>query len=473
MSGEERKKVSSIFLEYAQKAELFDYGPFKGSIVIRPYAYSMWEKFQAYLDAEIKRMDCDNLYFPCLIPERLLSMEKEHVEGFSPELAMVTHGGGEELVEKLAVRPTSETLMYYYFSKWISSWRDLPLKVNQWSNVVRWELRPFPFLRTSEFLWQEGHTVHATYEEGVEQAFDALKAYERFFREVLAIPVFIGKKSEKEKFAGSLYSMSCEALLLDGNALQIATSHNLGQNFSQVFKVDFQDKHGEKDYAWQTSWGLSTRALGGMFLTHMDEKGLVIPPKVAPIQAIIVPIGSHKNEEVLKTAERIKKDLNNADIRTRIDNREQSPGWKFNDSELKGIPIRLEVGPRDVETGTTKLVRRDTGDKSCVPIEQLVINIQNLLEDIQSNLYKKAQIFTENNSHKVEDYEEFKKIIKEKRGFIWADWCGSQKCEETIKTETKATTRCIPFEDKSSFNTGKCIRCGHKAHYRPIWARSY
>jgi prolyl-tRNA synthetase len=399
-------------------------------------------------------------------------MEKEHVEGFSPELAVVTHGGGEELAEKLVVRPTSETLMYHYFSKWISSWRDLPLKVNQWSNVVRWELRSFPFLRTSEFLWQEGHTVHATYKEGAEQAFNALKVYEKFFREVLAIPVFIGKKSEKEKFAGSLYSMSCEALLLDGNALQIATSHNLGQNFSQVFEVGFQNQNGEKDYAWQTSWGLSTRALGGMFLTHMDEKGLVIPPRVAPVQVIIIPIGVQKNEEILKIAERIKQDLNNADIRTRIDNRDRSPGWKFNDSELKGVPIRLEIGPRDVEVGTVEIARRDTGDKNSIPFDQLTVNVQNLLEDIQGCLYKKAQLFIERNSCSVEDYEEFKKIIQERRGFIWADWCGSQTCEEIIKDETKATTRCIPFEDGLS-NLGKCIKCGEKAHYRPIWARSY
>jgi prolyl-tRNA synthetase len=467
-----KKTISEQFLDYAKKAELFDYGPFKGSIVIRPYAYSIWETCQTYLDAEIKRMNCDNIYFPCLIPEKLLSKEKEHVEGFSPELAMVTHGGGEELAEKLAVRPTSETLMYHYFAKWISSWRDLPFKVNQWSNVIRWELRPFPFLRTSEFLWQEGHTAHSTYEEAEEQAFNSLKAYEKLFREVLAMPVFIGKKSEKEKFAGALYSMSCESMLLDGNALQAATSHNLGQNFSRVFGVDFHNKDGEKDYVWQTSWGLSTRALGGMFLTHMDEKGLVIPPKAAPVQVIIIPIGAEKKKEVLESSGKIKLELENAGIKVKIDNREQSPGWKFNDAELKGVPVRLEIGPKDIEKGVAEVVRRDTGEKNSTPSEQLTSNIQNLLEEIQSNLYMKAQQFIEKNSYKVNSYKEFKEIIQGSRGFIWADWCGDRECEEAVKTETKATTRCIPFENKS-FNTGKCFYCGREAHYRPIWARAY
>ncbi len=472
MTGK-KNTISEQFLDYAKRAELFDYGPFKGSMIFRPYAYAIWEKCQANLDAEIKDQGCDNIYFPCLIPEGLLAKEKEHVEGFSPELAVVTHGGGEELSEKLAVRPTSETLMYHYFSKWISSWRDLPFKVNQWSNVIRWELRPFPFLRTSEFLWQEAHTVHDSYEGARDQVYNSLKMYEKFFNEILAIPVAIGQKTEKEKFAGALYSMSCEALLLDGNALQIATAHNLGQNFSKVFEVDFQDKQGETEYAWQTSWGLSTRALGGMFLTHMDDKGLVIPPRVAPVQARIIPIGVEKDEKVLTTGKDIQRSLRDKDVRAEVDTGEHSAGWKFNDAELKGIPLRVEVGPKDLEKEKVVVARRDTGEKIDIPIKELDQKIPDLLEEIQGNLYERAKNFVKENSHQVDDYEEFKDIMKGKRGFVHADWCGDQKCEEAIKEETKATTRCLPLEEKTSFNTGQCIYCGKEAKYQPIWARNY
>lgn len=473
MSQQDDQKISNRFLDYAKKAELFDYGPFKGSMIFRPYSYAIWEKCQANLDAEIKNMGCDNIYFPCLIPESLLSKEKEHVEGFSPELAVVTHGGGEELSEKLAVRPTSETLMYHYFSKWISSWRDLPFKVNQWSNVIRWELRPFPFLRTSEFLWQEAHTVHDSYEGARDQVFDSLKLYEKFFKEILAIPVATGQKTEKEKFAGALYSMSCEALLLDGNALQIATAHNLGQNFSKVFGVDFQGKQGETEYAWQTSWGLSTRALGGMFLTHMDDKGLVIPPRVAPVQVRIIPIGTEKDDQVMATGEKIRDSLRQAGVRVEIDTRDQSAGWKFNDAELKGVPLRMEIGPKDLEKEKTVIARRDTGDKSDMAISELDQKIPELLEEVQSNLYARAQKLVEDNSYKVSDYQEFREIMKGKRGFVHADWCGDQKCEEAIKEETKATTRCLSLEEEVSLNTGKCIYCGKEAKYQPIWARNY
>jgi prolyl-tRNA synthetase len=473
MEHSQKENISNQFLEFAKKAELFNYGPFKGSIVIRPYAYAIWEKFQAYLDAEIKKMNCDNIYFPCLIPESLLSREKEHVENFSPELAVVTHGGGEELAEKLAVRPTSETLMYHYFSGWISSWRDLPFKVNQWSNVIRWELRPFPFLRTSEFLWQEGHTVHNSYEGARDQVLESLKMYERFFHEVLAMPVVVGHKTEKEKFAGALYSASCESLMLDGNALQVSTAHNLSQNFSKVFEVIFQDKEGKKEYGWQTSWGLSTRALGGMFLTHMDDKGLIIPPRVAPIQVQIIPIGMEKTEKVLDTAKQIKEHLRKEEIRTKLDISDQTPGWKFNNAELKGIPIRIEIGPKDLEKEKVVVVRRDTGEKEDVFIKDLNKKIPELLEKIQSNLHERAQKFKEENSYQISDYEKFKEIMSDKRGFVYSDWCGDQKCEEAIKAETKATTRCIPLEKQPSLNTGKCIYCGKEANYRPVWARNY
>lgn len=472
MSDNKHQEISEKFLNYAKKAGLFDYGPFKGSMIIMPYAYSMWEKSQEALDADIKRLGCKNIYFPCLIPENLLSKEKEHVEGFSPELAVVTHGGGEKLEENLAVRPTSETLMYSYFSKWINSWRDLPFKVNQWVNVIRWELRPFPFLRTSEFLWQEAHTVHSSSLEAEQEVMKALEMYQKFFREVLAIPVMIGKKTEREKFAGALYSMSCEALLLDGNALQIATAHNLGQNFSKAFDVVFQSREKKNEYAWQTSWGVSTRALGGMFLSHMDDKGLVIPPRVAPVQVQIIPVAADKDPQVTKIAQWINKTLKDKGVRSEFDERDKSVGWKFNDAELKGIPIRLEVGPKEVKSKEAAIVRRDTSDKTFLSLEELASEIPELLEAIQGNMLQKAEKFFRGNMKDISDYQRFKEVVGNERGFIRADWCGSSECEKKIKEETKATTRCLPFGNEKEVK-GKCIRCGKEAKHRPVWARAY
>jgi prolyl-tRNA synthetase len=474
ISRPEQKRVSEWFLDIAKKSQLFDYGPVKGTIIIRPYAYAIWEKIQKILDNKIKALGCKNTYFPLLIPENLLSKEKEHIKGFSPELAVVNYVGGEKLQESLVVRPTSETIMYLLFSKWISSWRDLPLKINQWANVVRWELRPFPFLRTTEFLWQEGHTVHATLEEASKQTKDALEIYRFLFEEVLAIPVIIGKKTEREKFAGALYSTSCEALLIDGKALQIATSHNLGQNFSKTFEIYFQNKKGKKELVWQTSWGLSTRSLGGIFLTHGDIKGLIIPPAVAPIPVIIIPIYKNNNEKkiVLKKCLMILESIKKRGIEAEVDFRELvTPGWKFNDWEVKGVPLRIEVGPKEIEKQSVIIVRRDTGEKIIIFMNDLVKSVPKILNQIQKNLFKRAKQFVDENTHTTKTFKEFSDIIENKRGFIKATWCGDSECEKTIKEKTKATTRSISLEKEKIFGT--CFYCGKMGKYNPVWARAH
>lgn len=469
-----QQEISNWYIEVAKKAQLFNYTPVKGAIVIRPYGYAIWELIQQALDPLIKSLGCQNAYFPSLIPETLLSREKEHVEGFSPECAVVTHAGGDKLEEPLIVRPTSETIMYSLFRKWIQSYRDLPLRINQWVNVVRWELRPLPFLRTTEFLWHEAHTAHSTKEESDQQVLEVLRIYKRFFEETLAIPVVVGKKTEREKFAGALYSTSCEALLIDGKGLQIATAHNLGQNFSNPFNITFQDEKGRRDFVWQTSWGISTRAIGGVILTHGDKKGLIFPPKIAPFQVVIIPIWKTDVEwkVVTSTLEKISSQLRSYNIRVEADLDDQhTPGWKFNEWELKGVPLRIELGPKDIKKNQLILVRRDSGEKMVVGIEGATQKIVELLEEIQKNLFQRAVDFVQSNTFEARDLNEFLEILEEKRGFIKAPWCGSSDCERLIKEKTKATTRCIPFDIQEI--DGRCIYCGCPAKFVPMWARAH
>lgn len=477
MEKPQQGDVSKWYLELGKKAQLFDYGPVKGTIIMRPYSYAIWEMMQKELDQKIKSLGCQNVYFPLFIPEEFLKREAKHVEGFSPELAVVTYAGGEKLKEAIVVRPTSETIMYDAFSRWIGSWRDLPFKINQWVNVVRWELRSFPFIRGSEFLWQEGHTAHQKAEEADAQTIEALEMYKDFFENFLAIPIFIGKKSEREKFAGALYSTSCEALMMDGKALQIATSHNLGQNFSKPFNVMFQNNQGEREFVHQTSWGLSIRSIGGLILTHGDSKGLILPPKVAPIQVVIVPIlgkGQEQDKITLEKSQELAQKLLAEEIRTELDLREEvTPGWKFNEWEVKGVPIRLEIGPRDLENKSVTLARRDLDEKTNVPMDNLPSLLSSLLQEIQDNLFKKAQKFLEENTREADGFQQFKDILEKHRGFIKADWCGDSECEKEIKEKTKATTRCIPFDCENITGQKKCFHCGKKAKKTPLWARAY
>jgi len=468
-----QQEVSDWYIQTAKKAQLFDYGPARGTIVIRPYGYAIWELIQQILDPMIKSLGCQNVYFPSLIPESLLSKEKEHVEGFSPECAVVTYAGGEKLEEPLIVRPTSETIMYSLFAKWITSWRDLPLRINQWCNVVRWELRPFPFLRTIEFLWHEAHTAHRTKEESDQQVLEALHMYKRFFEETLAIPVVIGKKTEREKFAGALYSTSCEALLIDGKGLQIATAHNLGQNFSKPFNITFQDVDGERKYVWQTSWGVSTRVIGGLILTHGDKKGLIFPPKIAPIQTIIIPIWKTNDEykAVIEMCNQILSQLKSSGIRAELDISDHTPGWKFNEWELKGVPVRIEIGPKEVKESKSILARRDSGEKRVVSSKELISKVKELFAEIQKDLFQRAVDFVKANTSEAKNFNEFVEILENKRGFIKAPWCGDSECERLIKEKTKATTRCIPFDADEA--RGNCIYCGRPAKFIPIWARAH
>lgn len=473
MERPKQQKVSDWYIQTAKRAQLFDYGPAKGTIIIRPYAYTIWELIQQVLDPMIKALGCQNVYFPSLIPEVFLSKEKEHVEGFSPECAVVTHAGGSKLEKPLIIRPTSETIMYNSFAKWITSWRDLPLRINQWVNIVRWELRPFPFLRTTEFLWHEAHTAHMTQKESDQQVLKALHMYKCFFEETLAIPVILGKKTEREKFAGAFYSTSCEALLIDGKGLQIATAHNLGQNFSKPFNITFQDIKGKRNFVWQTSWGVSTRAIGGLILTHGDKKGLIFPPKIAPIQVIIIPIWKSNSECGVVTAacKQILAQLKSSGIRVELDMSDHNPGWKFNEWELKGVPIRIEVGPREVKENRLILVRRDSAAKKVIKSAEIKPVVKELLAEIQKSLFQRAVDFVRDSTSEVKDFDEFTKILKSKRGFIKAPWCGNSECERLIKEKTKATTRCIPFETQKI--NGNCVYCGRPAKILPIWARAY
>ena len=462
---------SQWYLDVILKTEMVDYAPVKGCMVIRPYGFTLWENMQALLDKKIKDTGHKNAYFPLFIPESLLQKEADHVEGFAPEVAWVTHGGNEKLAERLVVRPTSETIICSMYAKWIQSWRDLPVLINQWCNVVRWEKTTRPFLRTSEFLWQEGHTAHRTEEEAQEETLKMLEVYREFVEEDLAIPVITGLKTDKEKFAGALRTYTIEALMGDGRALQSGTSHNLGQHFAKVFDITFLDQDDQLKYVWQASWGVSTRLIGAIIMVHGDNRGLKIPPKVAPVQVVVVPIMPKKTREVvLEKAEALLGTLGEK-FRMDIDDRDYSPGWKFNEWEMKGVPLRLEIGPKDIEKGQVVLVRRDTGEKFFVKEEDLDSTIEKLLAEIQDNMFQMALEFRTQNTTQCEDYEDFKKIIADRRGFVRANWCGHGQCEEKIKEDTKATIRCIPLkEDKIQ---GPCLCCGGEAKETVYFARAY
>ncbi|MGI6485174.1 MAG: proline--tRNA ligase [Tepidanaerobacteraceae bacterium] len=462
---------SQWYIDVILKAELADYSPVRGCMVIRPYGFEIWENMQRLLDDRFKATGHKNAYFPLFIPEALLQKEAEHVEGFAPEVAWVTHGGNEQLTDRIAVRPTSETIICSMYSKWIKSWRDLPVLINQWCNVVRWEKSTKPFLRTAEFLWQEGHTAHMTEEEAEQETIRILHIYRDFAETDLCMPVISGIKSQNEKFAGALKTYTIEAMMSDGKALQAGTSHNLGQHFSKVFDITYLDRDGQLKYVWQTSWGVSTRLIGALIMTHGDDKGLKLPPKIAPVEVIIVPIPGKKKDIVVEKCRQMFSDLK-AEFRVEIDDRDEyTPGWKFTEWEMKGVPIRLEIGPRDMEKKQVVLVRRDTGEKVVVEESKVAMTLHKMLNDIQENMYKIAKKFMTDNTWEAKSMDEFLDIILNKKGFIKAHWCGNSECEKSIKERTGATLRCIPFVDDGM--TGRCIVCGGKNGKTVYFARSY
>ncbi len=466
----QNEDFSQWYTDVILKADLVDYSPVKGCMVIKPNGYSIWENMQREMDDRFKATGHRNAYFPLFIPEELLQKEAEHVEGFAPEVAWVTMGGKEKLAERIAVRPTSETIICSMYAKWINSYRDLPVLYNQWCNVVRWEKSTRPFLRTSEFLWQEGHTAHATEEDAEEETLKMLDVYTEFAKNVLAIPMIVGRKTENEKFAGALRTYTMEALMLDGKALQAGTSHNLGQHFAKVFDILYLDKDGQQKYVWTTSWGTSTRMIGAVIMVHGDDRGLVLPPKVAPYHVVIVPVAQHK-EGVLEKARELHQRLS-AKFRVVMDDRDTySPGWKFNEWELKGIPVRVEIGPRDIENNQVIAVRRDTGDKTAIPEGEIENRMDALLEEIHLNMYEKALKFREENTHTVYNFGEFRDTIETKKGFIKAMWCGDSNCEDQIKAQTGATARCIPFQQEVL--NDRCVFCGGKAKELVYFARAY
>jgi prolyl-tRNA synthetase len=465
---------SRWYTDVILQAQLADYAPVRGSMVLRPYGFALWENVKNALDRRFKETGHENAYFPLFIPMSFLQREAQHVEGFSPELAVVTHGGGKELEEPLVVRPTSETIIGEMYSQWIQSYRDLPVLINQWGNVVRWELRTRPFLRTMEFLWQEGHTAHATYEEAEEETRRMLEVYADFAINDAAIPVIRGRKSETEKFAGADASYSIEAMMGDKRALQSGTSHSLGQNFARAFDIKYLDQNNELQYCWTTSWGLSWRMVGAIIMVHGDDQGLVLPPRLAPIQAVAVPIYKTDEERgaVLDAIEKVKVALEDS-VRLKVDNRDEySPGWKFNEWELRGVPLRIEVGPRDVAQEQVVLARRNRpgrAGKSFVPLAGLTSTVTDALTVIQNEMLESATEFRDTNTYQPTDYESFKEAVA--KGFALAWWCGQITCEDKVKEETKATTRCIPFDQPGG--TGQCIVCGGEAREMAIFARAY
>ena len=461
------------YLDVVRRAELADYTDVKGCMAIRPYGYAIWELIQQALDKRFKATGHVNAYFPLFIPSGLLMKEKEHVEGFAPQVAWVTKGGDEELAEPLVVRPTSEVIIGTMYAKWIQSWRDLPVLINQWANVVRWEKVTRPFLRTTEFLWQEGHTAHETEEEAQKETLQILALYKDFAENEIAMPVIDGQKSESEKFAGASKTYSIEALMGDGRALQAGTSHNLGQNFAKAFGIQFQGRDKTLQHAWTTSWGMSTRMIGGLIMTHGDDNGLVLPPRMAPYQVVIVPIPrGNWQETVLPKAREIRDQLVQRGIRVMLDDREAyTPGWKFAEWELRGVPVRVEIGPKDIEKSQVVLARRDTRTKSPAPVESLAATMTSLLDDIQQALFRRALAFREEHTTRVASYDEFKAIMEGRPGFVIAGWCGSSECEAQIKAETQATLRNIPFGFERV--TGSCVRCGQPSTAEAWFAKAY
>src|SRR6187431_2003079 len=464
---------SKWYLDVVRKAELADYSPVKGFMVIRPYGYAMWEHLQRELDIRIKATGHVNAYFPLLIPESLLLKEKEHVEGFAPQVAWVTKGGDEDLAEKLIIRPTSETIIGVMYQKWIQSWRDLPVLINQWANVVRWEKVTRPFLRTTEFLWQEGHTAHETEPEAEEETLRILALYKDFAESELAMPVIDGQKSESEKFAGASKTYSIEALMGDGRALQAGTSHNLGQNFSKAFGIQFQGRDKTVQHAWTTSWGVSTRLIGGVIMTHGDDNGLILPPRIAPFQVVIVPIPrGNWQETVLPKAKDIQAALQARGVRVFLDDRDsQTPGWKFAEWELRGVPLRMEIGPKDIEKSAVMVARRDTRTKESMPMEGLADATAAKLDEIQAALLHRARTFREEHTTRVSTYDEFKSVMEGRPGFVITGWCGSAECEAQIKTDTQATLRNIPFGGADV--KGTCVKCGTPSPAEAWFAKAY
>lgn len=478
------KNFSAWYNDVVKKADLAEHGPVKGTMVIKPYGFALWDNIKDALDGMIKEAGHVNAYFPLFIPKSFFAQEAKHIEGFAKECAIVTHtrlkavdgdiivDPDSKLEEEVIVRPTSETIIWSMYKKWIQSYRDLPLLINQWANVVRWEMRTRLFLRTTEFLWQEGHTAHATAEEAEEETLTILEIYRRLAEEVLAIPVLTGRKTEIEKFAGAEHTYSIEAMMRDKKALQSGTSHNLGQNFAKAFNVTFQNKDNQEKLVYATSWGVSTRIIGAVIMAHGDDKGLRLPPKVAPHQVVVIPI--FKNDEQKKIVEEylnpILDTLKNNSVRTNVDWREESPGFKFNDWEMKGVPIRMEIGPRDIENKQIVLVRRDTGEKSTVQVNAIADKVSQMLDDIHNNLFAQAKEFMNNNTHKIDSYDEFKKIIKD-GGFIRCGWDGTSETELKIKEETGATTRVIPFDENPK--DLKCIYTDKPAKHEVIFARAY
>lgn len=464
---------SRWYLDVIQKSELMSYSPVRGCIVFRPDGYEIWENFQKELDRRFKETGHRNAYFPLFIPESFFQKEKEHVEGFNPELPWVTEAGGEKLEERLAIRPTSETMIGHMYSEWIQSYRDLPLLINQWANVVRWEKRTLPFLRTNEFLWQEGHTAHEDEADARKETMQMLEIYREFAENVLAIPVISGQKTKSEKFAGAVDTFSIEAMMKDGKAVQAGTSHYMGTNFAEAFDIKYLDQDNQLQYVHTTSWGVSTRLLGAMIMVHGDDRGLAIPPKVAPTQVIVVPIGPAKlREPVEARANELLTELNQAGVRAKLDQfPNQSPGWKFNEYEMRGIPVRLEIGPRDMENGQVVLVARGSKEKQMIPQENVANEVQNLLVDIQSKMYDRARMFMQEHIRSVDTLDEMKKAIEQNRGFYLAGWCGSEACEAQVKDETGATSRNIPFEPDEQ--KSHCLACGEAAQHTVVFGRSY
>ena len=465
---------SKWYNEIIRKAELADYAPVRGCMIIRPYGYALWENIQRHLDDRFKETGVVNAYFPLLIPSSFLQKEAEHIEGFAPEVAWVTRGGSEELEEPLAIRPTSETIIGHSYSRWVQSYRDLPLLINQWCNVVRWEKRTALFLRTTEFLWQEGHTAHRTLEEAEERTRQMVEVYRDFAEEDAAIPVIAGRKSQNEKFAGALHTYTIEALMGDGKALQSGTSHNLGHNFARSFDIQYVDTDSQRKYCATTSWGLSTRIIGGVIMVHGDKSGLILPPRIAPQQVVIIPIYRSVEEKATVGAliETVEKSLKGR-VRFKTDWSENKPGWKFSEWEMRGVPVRMEIGPRDAASQSVTLVRRDSRVKEAVQVEVLTARLVDLLEEIQGDMLTRARQFREENTHYAESYAEFKEIIATQRGFVRVKWAEDSEAELAIKEETKATLRVIPFDQPEGGIAGKCFYTGKPATCEAIFARAY
>ncbi len=468
---------SGWYNDIVYRADLVDQGPVRGSMIIKPYGYALWENIQKNLDAMFKATGHENLYFPMLIPMSFFQREAQHVEGFAPELAVVTHAGGKELEEGLAIRPTSETIIGEAYSRWVQSYRDLPLLYNQWVNVMRWELRTRPFLRTTEFLWQEGHTAHATAGEALAETRQMLEIYAEFAEKFGAVPVIKGEKTEGERFAGALMTLTIEAMMRDAKALQSGTSHYMGENFSRAFDITFNDVNNQQAYAHTTSWGFSTRFIGALIMTHGDDKGLIMPPRLAPLQVVVVPIYRAADEgartTVLAEVNRLTEQLNAAGLRFKVDDREgMSPGWKFNEWEQKGVPLRVELGPKDIEQGVALLADRLTGEKASVPLAELAARIPAALEEFHDALYQRALSFRADHTFSADSYDDFVQYVE--RGFVYATHCGQPECEGAIQESTKATARCIPLEGPSA-EGGTCVKCGAASGYprKVVFAKAY